>query len=68
MSKKPIPRVELLSIFIRDHQRRLRLVIELLEAELRQRNEPPQSTDATPGEEPARAFTISTVQIGGQHT
>ena len=67
MSKKPSPRVELLSIFIRDHQRRLRLVIELLEAELRRRNEPPQSTDATPGAEPAQAFTISTIQIGGQN-
>jgi hypothetical protein len=66
MPQKPIPRVELQSIFIRDHQRRLRLVIELLEEEIRQRSAPPQSTDAMPGQEPARAFTTLTIQVGGQ--
>jgi len=67
MSQKPIPTVELQSIFTRDHQRRLSLVIELLEEELRLRSKPPQSTAATPGPEPALALTTSTIQIGGQH-
>lgn len=35
MSKEPIPRVEFQSIFVRDQQRRLSLVIELLEEEFR---------------------------------
>ena len=67
MSKKPTPRVELQSIFIRDHQRRLSLVIELLEEELRLRSKPPQSTDVTLGQELAQALATSTIQIGGQH-
>lgn len=68
MSPKPIPTVELQSIFIRDPQRRLSLVIELLEVELRLRSKPSESTDATPVEKPARAFATSTLQIGGQDT
>lgn len=35
MSKEPTLRVELQSIFVRDQQRRLSLVITLLEEELR---------------------------------
>ncbi len=66
MPQKPIPRVELQSIFIRDHQRRLSLVIGLLEEEFHLKNAPPQSTDATPDEKPARALSTSTIQIGGQ--
>jgi hypothetical protein len=67
MSKKPTPTVGLQSIFIRDHQRRLSLVIELLEEELRLRSKPPQSTAPAFCQEPARALTTSTIQIGGQH-
>jgi len=67
MTPKPIPTVEFQSIFIRDHQRRLSLVIELLEEELRLRSKPPQSTNAAPCQEPAQALTTSTIQIGGQH-
>lgn len=67
MSPKPTPTVELQSIFTRDHQRRLSLVIELLEEELRLRSKPPQSTDVTLGQEPARALATSTIQIGGQY-
>lgn len=38
--KKPPPAVVLQSIFVRDHQRRLRLVIELLEKEARREHTP----------------------------
>ena len=48
MSKEPIPRVEVQSIFVRDQQRRLALVIELLEEEFRLQSPPPQSPAPRP--------------------
>ncbi len=39
--KKSLPTVALQSVFVRDHQRRLRLVIELLEKEARRQSTPP---------------------------
>lgn len=67
MPRKPIPKAELQSIFIRDHQRRLSLIIELLEKELRLRSKPPQSTVSASEQKPVRTVSISTIQIGGQH-
>lgn len=40
MSAKPLPTVVLEPVFVRDQQRRLRLVMDLLEQELRQRQMP----------------------------
>ena len=48
MSKEPIPRVEFQSIFVRDQQRRLSLVIELLEEEARLQLLPSQSPAPRP--------------------
>ena len=42
MSKEPTPRVELQSIFVRDLQRRLSLVIDLLTEEFRLQPPSPQ--------------------------
>lgn len=67
MSPKPNLTVEFQSIFIRDHQRRLSLVIETLEKELRLKSTPPESSDAPPRQEPAQALATST-DIGGQDT
>jgi len=36
MPSKPPPRVKLEQVFVRDHQRRLQLVMDLLEQEFRQ--------------------------------
>lgn len=48
MSKEPTPRVELQSIFVRDLQRRLSLVIDLLTEELRLNPPPTQSPTSRP--------------------
>ena len=40
MSAKPLPTVVLEPVFVRDQQRRLRLVMDLLEQELRQPQTP----------------------------
>ena len=48
MPKEPIPRVEFQSIFVRDQQRRLSLVIELLEEEFRLHSPPPQPPAPAP--------------------
>ncbi len=40
MSAKPLPTVVLETVFVRDQQRRLRLVMDLLEQELRQPQTP----------------------------
>ena len=40
MPAKPLPTVVLEPVFVRDHQRRLRLVMDLLEQELRQQQTP----------------------------
>jgi hypothetical protein len=64
MSEKiPLPTVVLQSILVRDHQRRIRLVIELLEAKANRRASPTklQSSLAT---ETTRAFT-ATPRTGG---
>ena len=44
--KKPPPAVALHSIFVRDHQRRLRLVIDLLELEARRQHTPPTNSQS----------------------
>jgi len=41
LKKKSPPTVALQSVFVRDYQRRLRLVIELLEKEARRQQAPP---------------------------
>jgi hypothetical protein len=57
--KKPPPTVVLQSIFTRDHQRRLRLVIELLEQEARRQHIPPINSQSQSELEPLRAFTAT---------
>lgn len=41
MSAKSLPTLVLEPVFVRDHHRRLRLVMDLLEQELRQQDTPP---------------------------
>lgn len=61
--KKSPPAVALQSVFVRDYQRRLRLVIELLEKEARRLQTPKnlQSQTQTP-----RAFTATPNHHGGK--
>ena len=62
--KKSPPTVALQSVFVRDYQRRLRLVIELLEKEACRQQAPPtnlQSQTKTP-----RAFTAAPNNPGGK--
>ena len=65
MSPKPTLKVELLSLPVRDQQRRLRLVFETLEEELHRRSLPPESTEVLPEPEPAQAFAASNTNAGG---
>jgi len=68
MTPKPTPKVELQSIPVRDHQRRLRLVFETLDEELHLRcmpSMPSQSTEALPEKEPAQALAATTTNSGG---
>ena len=65
MTPKPTPKVELLSIPVRDHQRRLRLVFETLDEELHLRCMPSESTEALPEKEPAQALAATTTNSGG---
>jgi len=55
MSKETIPSVELQSIFVRDQQRRLSLVIELLEEEFRLPPPPPSPAPRPVQRRPRRA-------------
>jgi hypothetical protein len=55
--KKSPPTVALQSVFVRDYQRRLRLVIELLEKETRRQSAPP--TNLQSQNENPRAFTAA---------
>ena len=52
------------SIFVRDYQRRLRLVIELLEKEARRQARPQTNLPAQP--ENPRAFTAAPNHPGGK--
>jgi hypothetical protein len=64
--KKPPPTVMLEPVFVRDHQRRLRLVIDLLEQEAcRQRASPtPARLQSQP--EPRRALAATPHSPGGK--
>jgi hypothetical protein len=62
--KKSPPTVALHSIFVRDYQRRLRLVIELLEKEARRQARPPTNLQAQL--ETPRAFTAAPNHPGGK--
>ena len=65
MSKrKSPPTVALQSVFVRDYQRRLRLVIELLEKEARRQSTPP--TNLPSQTERLRAFTAAPNNHGGK--
>jgi hypothetical protein len=67
MSKKELPpTVMLQSIFVRDHQRRLRLVIELLEREARRQHRPPTNSQSQSQTETLRAFTATQKSSGGE--
>jgi hypothetical protein len=63
--KKPPPAVVLQSIFVRDHQRRLRLVIELLE-EARRQYTPSTNLRSQSETETLRAFTATPHSSGGK--
>ena len=62
--KKSPPTVALQSVFVRDYQRRLRLVIELLEKEARRQSMPP--TNLQSQNENPRAFTAARNNPGGK--
>jgi hypothetical protein len=62
--KKSPPAVALQSVFVRDYQRRLRLVIELLEKEARRQSTPP--TNLQSQTENARAFKAAQNNPGGK--
>ena len=62
--KKSPPTVALQSVFARDYQRRLRLVIELLEQEARRQSTPP--TNLQSQTKNARAFTAAPNNSGGK--
>jgi hypothetical protein len=64
--KKPPPAVVLQSIFVRDHPRRLRLVIELLEAEARRQYTPSTNLRSQSETETLRAFTATPHSSGGK--
>lgn len=64
--KKPPPAVALQSIFVRDHQRRLRLVIELLEEESRRQYTPSTNLRSQSETETLRAFTATPHSSGGK--
>jgi len=64
--KKPPPAVALQSIFVRDHQRRLRLVIELLEEEARRQHTPSTNLRSQSETETLRAFTATPHSSGGK--
>ena len=56
--------VALQSVFVRDYQRRLRLVIELLEKEAHRQSTPPTNLQSQP--ENPRAFTAAPNNSGGK--
>ena len=62
--KKSPPTAALQSVFVRDYQRRLRLVIELLEKEARRQSAPPKNLQSQT--ENARAFTATPHNSGGK--
>jgi hypothetical protein len=64
--KKPPPAVALHSVFVRDHQRRLRLVIDLLELEARRQRTPPTNSQSQSELETPRAFTTAQRNTGGK--
>lgn len=64
--KKPPPAVVLQSISVRDHQRRLRLVIELLEEEARRQYTPSTNLPSQSETETLRAFTATPHSSGGK--
>ena len=64
--KKPPPAVALQSIFVRDHPRRLRLVIELLEEEARRQYTPSTNLRSQSETETLRAFTATPHISGGK--
>jgi hypothetical protein len=64
--KKPPPAVVLQSIFVRDHQRRLHLVIELLEKEALRQSTPSQNLQSQSQAEIPRAFTATPHSPGGK--
>jgi hypothetical protein len=62
--KKSPPTVALQSVFVHDYQRRLRLVIELLEKEVPRQSTPP--TNLQSQTENPRAFTVAPNNPGGK--
>ena len=62
--KKSPPTVALQSVFVRDYQRRMRLVIELLENEARRQSAPPKNLQSQI--ENARAFVATPNNSGGK--
>ncbi len=62
--KKSPPTVALQSVFVRDYQRRMRLVIELLEKEARRQSTPPKNLQSQT--ESPRAFTATPNNPGGK--
>jgi hypothetical protein len=65
MPTKP-PKVQLEQVFVRDHQRRLRLVVELLEQELRQRGLQANEKRSITGSEYSQSLLAPYANSGGQ--
>ena len=66
MPKKPSPTVVLESLFVRDHQRRLRLVIDLLEQELHRQHTPIHQAKAQVLNHSLWALAVADTTSGGQ--
>ena len=64
--KKPPPAVVLQSVFVRDHQRRLRLVIDLLEEEARRQHTPSIDLPSQPQTEIPCDFAATPHNPGGK--
>ena len=68
MPKKPLPTLVLETLFVRDHQRRLRLVIDLLEQELHRQHTPTQQANAQMLNQTPRALSVANTNSGGHRT
>lgn len=66
MPTKPPPRVRLEPVFVRDHQRRLRLVMEVLEQELHRQARRTEQEKKVTISDGATISSRSQAQIGGQ--
>ncbi len=66
MPNKAPPRIKLEHVFVRDHQRRLRLVLELLEQDLRQHGTLAKKSQAITVSENWKSLAFPSSHAGGE--